>query len=163
MSQHVKDDDLSGTLGQLSGQLLATVGGAGGASGGRPSPGPSGSGRSLSRRVDLLIVDDESPVARGLARVLGLQHDVRIALSTQEALHAIRLRVPDALLCDYKLGAQTSVSLLDYVRRRFPHVRRVLYSASRPEVWQPLIDSELIHASVMKPGTPEQLFGALGL
>jgi CheY-like chemotaxis protein len=113
--------------------------------------------------VDVLIVDDNELNTRALARLLGGCHRVRVATSAAQALAALRARRPDVVLCDFALGDETCCELLRVITRELPGVRRVLYSASRPELWRELIAERLIDASLAKPATREVLLAALAL
>lgn len=113
-------------------------------------------------RPSVLIVEDQRCVGRGLQRLLRADCDVRLCASPREALAEIDRQLPDVVLCDYELGTDTSVAMLEELTHQHPGVRRVLYSASRPELWQHLIERRLIHQSLMKPGTREQLLAAVG-
>lgn len=111
----------------------------------------------MSQRQSVLVLDDEPTVARGIQRLLRAEFEVKVAYSSDEARACLAEHVPDVLLCDYDLGTETSSVFLEQVTRDHPGVRRVLYSASRPEVWQHLLDRALIHTSLMKPATSEEL------
>jgi CheY-like chemotaxis protein len=111
--------------------------------------------------VDVLIVDDNELNTRALARMLGRSHRVRVALSSAEALAQVRARRPDVILCDFELGDETCAELLRVITRELPGVRRVLYSASRPELWTELVADRLIDAALAKPATREVLLAAL--
>jgi signal transduction histidine kinase/CheY-like chemotaxis protein len=53
----------------------------------------------------LLVVDDDPEVLRSMARVLGRQHNVRVATGVREGLAAIEEEVPDLILCDVMMPA----------------------------------------------------------
>jgi hypothetical protein len=114
------------------------------------------------KRLDVLVVDDEPVLLRGLARMLSVRHDVRTASSKSEARARILERTPDVLVCDYQLEWQSSEDLLVEVRDSHPMVRRVLYSFSRIEVWCNLLQQKLIDAAVPKSAPATQLMDAIG-
>jgi hypothetical protein len=128
--------------------------------------GPDSSALELDpgrgRRLDVLVVDDEPVLLRGLARMLGARHDVRTASSKAEARARIRERAPDVLVCDYQLEWQSSEDLLAEVRDSLPLVRRVLYSFSRVEVWCSLLERKLVDVAVPKSASTTQLLDAIG-
>jgi CheY-like chemotaxis protein len=111
--------------------------------------------------VEVLIVDDNELNTRALQRVLGRSHQVRVATSAEAAMRVLRDWRPDVILCDFELGDHTCTELLRVVTRELPGVRRVLYSASRPELWTELIDDKLIDAALAKPVTTDALLAAL--
>jgi CheY-like chemotaxis protein len=112
-------------------------------------------------RLDILVVEDEPKMARGVQRSLSIEHDVRIAATKQEALTQIRERAPDVLLCDHRLEWQKTDDLFEYVRDHHPRVRRVLYSFSHLEVWNDLLHRKLVDAVVPKSAPRNALLSAL--
>ena len=112
-------------------------------------------------RLDILVVEDEPKMARGVQRSLSLDHDVRIATTKQEALAQLNDRVPDVLLCDHRLEWQKTDDLFEYVRDNHPRVRRVLYSFSNLEVWNDLLHRKIVDAVVPKSAPRNALLSAL--
>jgi CheY-like chemotaxis protein len=133
-----------------------------GESAGPRNPGSGGLEPRPGRRLDVLVVDDEPVLLRGLARMLGARHNVRTASSKSEARARIRERAPDVLVCDYQLEWQSSEDLLAEVRDSLPLVRRVLYSFSRVEVWCSLLERKLVDVAVPKSAPTIQLLDAIG-
>jgi CheY-like chemotaxis protein len=111
--------------------------------------------------LDVLVVDGDPLVARGIQRAVRGQHRVRVVSSTAAALEAVAARVPDVLVCDYELGVESAARLLASIASGYPSVKRILYSSSRPEVWRRHIDRRLVHGSVVKPATREQLMATI--
>jgi hypothetical protein len=118
-------------------------------------------GEPSSLRLDVLVVDDEPKTARGLQRSLSGVHNVRIAISKQEAIDQITQKVPDVLLCDYRIEWESAEDLLQMVRDRYPTVRRVLYSFSRIEVWCDLVNRRLVDTAIPKSAPKAQILAAL--
>jgi CheY-like chemotaxis protein len=112
-------------------------------------------------RLDILVVEDEPKMARGLQRSLSGDHDVRIASSKREALLQLRERQPHVLLCDHRLDWQKTDDLFEQVRDNYPRVRRVLYSFSHMEVWNDLLQRKLVDAVVPKSAPRNALLAAL--
>lgn len=112
-------------------------------------------------RLDILVVEDEPKMARGVQRSLSLDHDVRIATTKQAALAQLQERVPDVLLCDHRLEWQKTDDLFEYVRDNHPRVRRVLYSFSNLEVWNDLLHRKIVDAVVPKSAPRNALLSAL--
>jgi CheY-like chemotaxis protein len=119
----------------------------------------SSSGRRS--RLDILVVEDEPKMARGLQRSLSVDHDVRIASSKRDALEQLRERPPHVLLCDHRLEWQKTDDLFEHVRDNYPRVRRVLYSFSHLEVWNDLLQRRLVDAVVPKSAPRNALLAAL--
>jgi CheY-like chemotaxis protein len=111
--------------------------------------------------MDILIVDDNALNARALQRVLKVRHHVRVATTSSAALNEVKARRPDVIICDYELGEETCAGFLRIVSSHHPGVRRLLYSASRPELWQELVDQHLIDAAIAKPASTQQIVDAL--
>ena len=123
------------------------------------SSNPPTSGRRS--RLDILVVEDEPKMARGLQRSLSVDHNVRIASSKRDALAQLRERAPHVLLCDHRLEWQKTDDLFEHVRDNYPRVRRVLYSFSHLEVWNDLLQRKLIDAVVPKSAPRNALLAAL--
>ena len=112
-------------------------------------------------RLDILVVEDEPKMARGLQRSLSTEHNVRVASSKSDALAQLRERAPHVLLCDHRLEWQKTDDLFEHVRDNYPRVRRVLYSFSHLEVWNDLLQRKLIDAVVPKSAPRNALLAAL--
>ena len=81
-----------------------------------PSPPPA-----RTRRLKILIVDDEDALARALHRDLGSRHDVTTALGGREALAALREGGPfDLVLCDVMMPDVSGIDLYEDVRASDP-------------------------------------------
>jgi CheY-like chemotaxis protein len=119
----------------------------------------SSSGRRS--RLDILVVEDEPKMARGLQRSLSTEHNVRVASSKRDALAQLRERAPHVLLCDHRLEWQKTDDLFEHVRDNYPRVRRVLYSFSHLEVWNDLLQRKLVDAVVPKSAPRNALLAAL--
>ena len=122
-----------------------------------PINGPSG----RRSRLDILVVEDEPKMARGLQRSLSADHNVRVASSKRDALAQLRERAPHVLLCDHRLEWQKTDDLFEHVRDNYPRVRRVLYSFSHLEVWNDLLQRKLVDAVVPKSAPRNALLAAL--
>jgi CheY-like chemotaxis protein len=112
-------------------------------------------------RLDILVVEDEPKMARGLQRSLSADHNVRVASSKRDALAQLRERTPHVLLCDHRLEWQKTDDLFEHVRDNYPRVRRVLYSFSHLEVWNDLLQRKLVDAVVPKSAPRNALLAAL--
>ncbi len=112
-------------------------------------------------RLDILVVEDEPKMARGLQRSLSVDHNVRVASSKRDALAQLRERTPHVLLCDHRLEWQKTDDLFEHVRDNYPRVRRVLYSFSHLEVWNDLLQRKLVDAVVPKSAPRNALLAAL--
>ena len=69
--------------------------------------------------VSVLLVEDEAAQRRLIADILAREgHEVREAGTVDEALAAIDERVPDLILCDWRMPGRDGGELLDEVRSR---------------------------------------------
>jgi two-component system, NtrC family, sensor kinase len=94
----------------------------------RPALGPV-LADAAPRRARVLVVDDEPLMARGLARILGREHDVSTLTSAREALKCLMETDSfDAVLCDLMMPEMTGVDLHRELERSKPEIaRRVLF------------------------------------
>lgn len=111
--------------------------------------------------MDVLIVDDNELNARALQRALKRRHQVRIAFTSAAALQEVLSRRPDVILCDFELGDETCTGFLRVVTSDHPGIRRILYSASRPELWNELVQEKLIDGAIAKPATTDSIVDAI--
>lgn len=111
--------------------------------------------------LDVLVVEIDPLVARGIQRAVLGRHRARVVSSAADALAAVRARVPDVLVCDCELGAESTAPLLELIAAQYPGIRRVLYSSSHPDVWKRHIDVSLVHRSILKPATREELIATI--
>jgi PAS domain S-box-containing protein len=81
------------------------------------------------RRARVLVVDDEPLMARGLARILGREHDVSTLTSAREALKCLMETDSfDVVLCDLMMPEMTGVDLHRELERCKPEIaRRLLF------------------------------------
>jgi DNA-binding response OmpR family regulator len=71
----------------------------------------------------ILIVDDDAAVRDAYALALEMDgHDARVAASAEDALKAIRLAVPEAILLDLKMPFISGVGFLYRLREICPRV-----------------------------------------
>ncbi len=72
-----------------------------------------------SRGAKILIVDDEEPIRKGLARIIsGLGHDVEVALSAEEALEKAASSHPDLVIADLQLPGRSGLDLIGDLNER---------------------------------------------
>lgn len=112
--------------------------------------------RALHGRSRVLLVEDDSLLARSLERTLSEHMEVRAASSAEQALVALRQEDFDLIVTDLQLGARDGLWLLGEARRIRPAARRVLMSASDVDAGA-LAASGLAHAFVPKRELPAAL------
>jgi len=104
-----------------------------------------------ARRIDLLVLDDDSDLADAIALLLETACVVRVTNDVEHARLELERRAPDCLLCDHWLGNVSSTNFLRWVVEEWPCTRRVLMSASPPNIIQPVLDEGLVDAFLAKP------------
>ncbi len=79
------------------------------------------------RESRILIVDDDSTQAEMLRRVLALEGFAAEAVySPQDALKEVALRLPDAIISDYRMGDMTGLDLYLEIRKTHPNILFIL-------------------------------------
>jgi CheY-like chemotaxis protein/anti-sigma regulatory factor (Ser/Thr protein kinase) len=76
-----------------------------------------------ARRGNVLVVDDELSVARTLRALLGGEHELTLAASGAEALHALANdAIPefDVILCDLMMPGMSGMDLYERIRQLYP-------------------------------------------
>ncbi len=82
------------------------------------SPADAERGASPLRRV--LIIDDERPLVKALARQLSDRYEVDTALTATDALAQLSVNAYDAVVCDLRLPEQSGPAIYDEVVSRSP-------------------------------------------
>ena len=97
------------------------------------TPEPLHVTRSLRPRLRrVLLVESMAPLGRVLARHLGTRFDVVTAASVSQAVALLHNgKRFDIVVSSYQLGSETAGKLFAILRRRWPQVRRVLYTDER--------------------------------
>jgi CheY-like chemotaxis protein len=80
------------------------------------------------RRLRILVVDDEAPVGRALARYLS-EHEVVLETRAQAGLERLRRGERfDAILTDMMMPEMSGIQFYDHLRRELPElIRRVVF------------------------------------
>jgi CheY-like chemotaxis protein len=117
-----------------------------------PAPG-------TSRRLRLLIVDDEILVARAVRRVFDKEFRVEIALDGQSALEKLRKMDYDVVLCDVMMPGISGLEVYRQVRSENELLARRFVFATGGLFSQELSDSvkRLSNMIVEKPFDPAEL------
>src|SRR6476469_6517020 len=84
----------------------------------------------------VLVVDDESDILDLMT--IWLEDDPRCkaverATTLEQAAVVAELTCPDVILLDFRLGSQSSVTVLPTLRRACPQARILIHTASRDE------------------------------
>ncbi len=80
-------------------------------------------------RPSVLVVDDDPQVLAVFRRLTRrLPADFRFATSVEQAQACVDERVPDVIICDYRLPGVDGLTFLERIHQRYPAVRRVLHT-----------------------------------
>lgn len=81
-------------------------------------------------RKRILVVDDEEPVGRLLARILKKVHrECCLVLSAEEARRILKEEIFDLILCDICLPGESGISLVEHVISHHPDTAVIMVSA----------------------------------
>ncbi|WP_164010834.1 PAS domain S-box protein [Pyxidicoccus trucidator] len=85
-----------------------------------PAPAPP-----TERKGQVLVIDDEPPVGRSLARIIGPRHQVTLMGSGEEALAAFSAgKSYDAVFCDLMMPGLSGMDLYEKIRVSSPELSR---------------------------------------
>lgn len=87
-----------------------------------PSGVPSWAPRSIGGAAKVLIIEDESSLARALASELGRVHEVVVAANASEAMQAWSKKSFDVIFCDVRMPVMTGEALFEMVRQERPDI-----------------------------------------
>src|SRR5262245_61822715 len=108
--------------------------------------------------VRVLAVDDDEDILASVAdalRFLGCK--IATARDLSGARSSIDRAWPDVLVCDWNLDGERSADFLRQLRDRYPHVGRILMTASPREEWARALADGVAHVAVEKPFDLEDL------
>jgi DNA-binding NtrC family response regulator len=111
----------------------------------------------------VLLVEDDSVLARSLARALARYCTVEHAPTNIHAIEMLATRDYVAILSDWDLGDGIGIAALEHSVHRLPLARRVLYTAHARDEIEPQLPPGLVHALFEKPCEPIELARALGV
>ena len=78
-------------------------------------------------RATILMVDDEEPIRKALARSLrNCDYTLRLAASAQEGLSILQHEPVDIVISDQMMPKMTGLSFLEIVRDRHPEAIRII-------------------------------------
>lgn len=106
----------------------------------------------------VLVVDDEEPIRKGLARLIaGMGHDVDLAADAEEAIFKAESLHPDLVITDLQLPGADGLQLIQHLRERGIESTTVILTAHGT------IDSAVeatrrgVYDYLVKPVEPERL------
>jgi two-component system NtrC family sensor kinase len=110
----------------------------------------------------IVLVDDDAAVLRGTTRLLASHAELLTAPDGEHALAILEAERVDVVIADHRMPGMSGLELLREVRRRWPTVRRVLYSGSPPADVAEALKDGTIEAVVLKPAGVAELLVAIG-
>ena len=119
---------------------------------------PPNSGPSV-RLPRILLVDDDPIVLRAIRRLLlGARPgwEIDMAESAEAALVLIEAKAYDVVVTDLHMPVLDGVALLTRLKSEHPSMMRVIHS-SHVESLTPDQAQDLAHATLTKPGRPDEL------
>jgi two-component system response regulator HupR/HoxA len=112
----------------------------------------------MSKRYQLLVVDDELANLQKLQRTFVGEYVVHAAQSGEEALELLRIHPIDAVITDQKMPNMTGIEFLEASHRDFPNlVRIVLTGFTEVDDLIAAINTGKVHKYITKPWEPDEL------
>lgn len=106
----------------------------------------------------ILIVEDDEPVRKMLARLLrGKERDLCMAGTGQEALDAIRVQRPDLILLDFFLPDMVAVTFMSQIKNMYPAIPIIIVSNFWNMEYAKLAAQQGAVDFIPKPIDPQQL------
>lgn len=82
--------------------------------------------------IQVMIVEDEPPIQRGLKSMIESVHDrfkvIAMAFNGQEALELLEKQRPDMIITDIRMPIMDGIELAREVRKRYPEIQIILLS-----------------------------------
>jgi CheY-like chemotaxis protein len=97
------------------------------------------------------LVEDNALGLRSAARLLKTEFEVTAVANGEAALLCFRRGAFDVVVTDYQMPAMTGIELLEQIRVRDPHVRRVLMSGGSIPGLDGYIGSGIVEHCLRKP------------
>ena len=85
---------------------------------GTAAPAPAPVANEPTRRLRVLVIDDDAAVARTLMRMIGPDHDVELVHDGEQALAVLERARFDVVLCDVMMPRRSGVEIYERVRER---------------------------------------------
>ena len=107
---------------------------------------------------NILVLDDEKESLELLAGTLRSAGNLFLAQDFNEAMEILEKNNIDMILADNRLPTRSGIELLAEVRKRWPHIVRILMTAyPDTETLTRAINDAQIHRLILKPWTPREL------
>ncbi len=98
----------------------------------------------------VLLVDDEAPLLRAMARLLGPAFAVTVAETREMAIAALEQHEFDLLVCDLYLGVVSGRDVMKVAKERWPEMLRVVLSSAAEEELKALVTEGVADTALAK-------------
>lgn len=115
----------------------------------------------MTRRISVLLVDDDREATAGIKYALEDRYYVRVATSAHDALDEILALRPDVLITDQRMPGISGISLCEQVGKLYPAVKRVIFTAYGTVDDCAAAMRAGASSYLAKPGTAERLIDAI--
>lgn len=85
----------------------------------------------MKYKIKIMVVDDHSMVATGLAKELAEQPDfqvIDVVTFPVQVMDSLAKEIPDVMLMDIRMGAYNGINIADEIKRQYPEIKIVLMS-----------------------------------
>lgn len=85
----------------------------------------------MKHKIKIMVVDDHSMVATGLAKELAEQPDfqvIDVITFPVQVMDSLAKEAPDVMLMDIRMGAYNGINMADEIKRQYPEIKIVLMS-----------------------------------
>lgn len=85
----------------------------------------------MKHKIKIMVVDDHSMVATGLAKELAEQPDfqvIDVITFPVQVMDSLAKEAPDVMLMDIRMGAYNGINMTDEIKRQYPEIKIVLMS-----------------------------------
>ena len=82
-------------------------------------------------KIKIMIVDDHSMVATGLAKELDGQQDFQVTsviTSPAQVANSLAGTAPDVILMDIRMGVYNGIKMTEEIKKQYPEIKIVLMS-----------------------------------
>ena len=112
----------------------------------------------MSKKHELLFVDDEVANLQKLQRTFMDKYAVHLAQSGEEALQILRSTAVDAIITDQKMPNMTGIEFLEASQKQYPNVVRIVLTGfTDVEDLIAAINTGKVHKYITKPWEPGDL------
>jgi DNA-binding response OmpR family regulator len=105
----------------------------------------------------ILVVDDEQPICRAIARLVRGSFRVITAGDFDQAMAQAESGSPVVAIVDYNLPGRKGDEVLRELRARYPGVHRIMLTGAPPDNVSELLQSGVVQRLFIKPWVAEEV------